>query len=232
MMIKASDRKEQTILVADDEPDLIELLSYTLSGEGYTVFAARDGREALRLAKEHQPQLILLDIMMPYMDGIEVCRLLRADGRFQETPIVILTARGEEYSEIAGFDAGADDYVTKPVRMRSLLKRIESLLKRNHRPESGILEAPPFKVDREKYIVFNGETEIRLPRKEFELLHLLVSRLGKVVTREDIIEKVWGTEVVVVDRTIDVHIRRIRKKIGEEYIQTVKGVGYKFVAAV
>jgi two-component system alkaline phosphatase synthesis response regulator PhoP len=163
------------------------------------------------------------------MDGIEVCRQLRADSRFQDTPILILTARGEEYSEVAGFEAGADDYVTKPVRMRSLIKRIESLLRRSIRPEPGLLEVDAFKIDRSKYMVYQGETEIRMPRKEFELLFLLASRPSKVVTREEIIEKVWGTEVVVVDRTIDVHIRRIRKKIGEECIQTVKGVGYKFV---
>jgi two-component system alkaline phosphatase synthesis response regulator PhoP len=228
-MITSPDTKDQTILIADDEPDLIELLSYSLNGEGYQVHAAKDGREALKLAKQHLPQVILLDIMMPHMDGIEVCRQLRADSRFQDTPILILTARGEEYSEVAGFEAGADDYVTKPVRMRSLIKRIESLLRRSIRPEPGLLEVDAFKIDRSKYMVYQGETEIRMPRKEFELLFLLASRPSKVVTREEIIEKVWGTEVVVVDRTIDVHIRRIRKKIGEECIQTVKGVGYKFV---
>ena len=219
-----------SILIADDERDILEMLEYTLSKEGYKVIKAENGQETLNKAVEHSPDIILLDIMMPKMDGIEVCRTLRGKPQFDNTIIMILTARGEEYSEVAGFDAGADDYVTKPVKLRSLIRRLNALQRRGHKAEPDQLVIPPLTIDREKYLLVMNDEEIRLPRKEFELLHLLASNQNKVVTRERIFESIWGKEVIVVDRTIDVHIRRLRKKIGKNYIQTVKGVGYKFVA--
>lgn len=219
-----------SILIADDERDILEMLEYTLSKEGYKVIKAENGQETLNKAVEHSPDIILLDIMMPKMDGIEVCRALRGKPQFDDTIIMILTARGEEYSEVAGFDAGADDYVTKPVKLRSLIRRLNALQRRGHKAEPDQLVIPPLVIDREKYLLIMDSEEIRLPRKEFELLHLLASNQNKVVTRERIFESIWGKDVIVVDRTIDVHIRRLRKKIGKQYIQTVKGVGYKFVA--
>jgi two-component system alkaline phosphatase synthesis response regulator PhoP len=217
------------ILIADDEPDILEMLEYALERDGFEVYKAHDGEEALRKAAKHLPEIILLDVMMPKIDGIEVCRTLRQDNKFENTIILILTARSEEYSEVAGFEAGADDYVTKPVKIRSLLHRLGALQRRGTKPGKESLQAGPFIIDREKYLIVKGEEEIKLPRKEFELLHLLVSMKNKVLTREKIFEEIWGQDVIVVDRTIDVHIRRIRIKIGEQYIQTVKGVGYKFV---
>ncbi|MBK9451695.1 MAG: response regulator transcription factor [Bacteroidetes bacterium] len=217
------------ILIADDEPDILEMLEYALLRDGFEVYKAQDGEETLRKAAKHLPDIILLDVMMPKMDGIEVCRALRQDNKFENTIILILTARSEEYSEVAGFEAGADDYVTKPVKIRSLLHRLGALQRRGTKPPQESLQAGPFVIDREKYLIIKHGEEIKLPRKEFELLHLLVSMRNKVVTREKIFEEIWGQDVIVVDRTIDVHIRRIRIKIGEQYIQTVKGVGYKFV---
>lgn len=217
------------ILIADDERDILEMLEYTLSKEGYQVKKALDGEETIKQAENFSPDIILLDIMMPKMDGIEVCRTLRAKPKFDNTIIMILTARGEEYSEVAGFDAGADDYVTKPVKLRSLVRRLSALQRRGHKAEPDLLSIPPLTIDREKYLLTMADEEIKLPRKEFELLYLLASNKNKVVTRERIFEAIWGKDVIVVDRTIDVHIRRLRKKIGKEYIQTVKGVGYKFV---
>jgi two-component system alkaline phosphatase synthesis response regulator PhoP len=217
------------ILIADDEQDILEMLEYALEKEGYKVFQAPDGQRALEVARKESPDLIVLDVMMPKMDGIEVCRQLRSESQFDETIILILTARSEEYSEVAGFDAGADDYVAKPIKIRSLLRRMEALMRRGQKGGQENLELGPFLIDREKYLIFKAGEEIKLPRKEFELLFLLAANKGKVVTRDRIFEEIWGTEVVVVDRTIDVHIRRIRMKVGEQYIQTIKGVGYKFV---
>lgn len=217
------------ILIADDEPDILEMLEYALERDGFEVIKALDGEETIRKATKHVPDIILLDIMMPKMDGIEVCRNLRKDPKFENSIILILTARSEEYSEVAGFEAGADDYVTKPVKIRSLLSRLEALQRRGSKQSMEAMHIGPFEIDREKYLIIKSGEEIKLPRKEFELLHLLASLRNKVVTREKIFEEIWGQDVVVVDRTIDVHIRRIRIKIGEQYIQTVKGVGYKFV---
>lgn len=218
------------ILIADDERDIIEMLEYNLSKEGYNVTTAEDGAETIKKAEANKPDIILLDIMMPKMDGIEVCRTLRNKPGFENTIIIILTARGEEYSEVAGFDAGADDYVTKPVKLRSLMSRLSALQRRGQKAEPDLLSLPPITIDREKYVLILKEEEVKLPRKEFELLYLLASHNNKVVTRERIFEAIWGKDVIVVDRTIDVHIRRLRKKIGKDFIQTVKGVGYKFVS--
>jgi two-component system, OmpR family, alkaline phosphatase synthesis response regulator PhoP len=221
--------EQKRILIADDEKDILELLEYALEKEGYEVYKAKDGEDTLQKAQDKLPNIVLLDIMMPKMDGIEVCRHLRKDPRFDETIIIILTARGEEYSEVAGFEAGADDYVTKPVKLRALMQRLEALQRRGPKPVSEVLVVPPLTIDREKYsLELNGE-EIKLPRKEFELLFLLATNANKVVTRDRIFETIWGKDVIVVDRTIDVHIRRLRSKIGEDLIQTIKGVGYKFV---
>lgn len=222
--------KKKTVLIADDEPDIIELLDYSLTKEGYHVVKAKDGAQAIEKAQKHNPDFFILDIMMPEMDGIEVCRKLRAIPQFNKAIILFLTARGEEYSEIAGFEAGADDYLIKPIKIRSLVKRLEALQRRSEPNESMAIEVSPFVIDRSKFLVMKGAEKIQLPKKEFELLFLLASNVSKVVTRERIMDKIWGSDVVVVDRTIDVHIRRIRKKIGEEFIQTIKGVGYKFVA--
>ncbi len=222
--------QETSILIADDERDIIEMLKYTLTKEGYTVIAAEDGIETIKKAEKYKPEIILLDIMMPKMDGIEVCRSLRSKTEFKDTIIIILTARGEEYSEVAGFDAGADDYVTKPVKLRSLMSRLSALQRRGTKTDPDLLSLPPLTIDREKYVLTIEDKEIRLPRKEFELLYLLASNNNKVVTRDRIFEAIWGKDVVVVDRTIDVHIRRLRQKIGKGFIQTVKGVGYKFVS--
>jgi len=219
-----------SILIADDERDIIEMLEYTLNKEGYNVITAEDGAETLRKAEAHRPDIILLDIMMPKMDGIEVCRTLRGKAAFANTLIIILTARGEEYSEVAGFDAGADDYVTKPIKLRSLLSRLSALQRRGQKADPDLLSLESLTIDREKYVLVMNDQEIKLPRKEFELLYLLASNNNKVVTRDRIFEAIWGKDVIVVDRTIDVHIRRLRKKIGSEFIQTVKGVGYKFVS--
>lgn len=229
-MFKIAKMQGTNILIADDESDILEILDYALSKEGYNVIQASDGEETIQKANSHSPDIILLDIMMPKMDGIEVCRTLRSNPQFENTIIMILTARGEEYSEVAGFDAGADDYVTKPVKLRSLLRRLDALQRRGHKAEPDLLSIPPLTVDREKYLLTLNDEEIKLPRKEFELLYLLASNQNKVVTRERIFEMIWGKDVIVVDRTIDVHIRRLRKKIGKDYIQTVKGVGYKFVS--
>lgn len=217
------------IIVADDEKDIRELLEYSLKKEGYKVKVAADGNEVLKLVEKGIPDIFILDIMMPGMDGIELCRKLREDARFDNSFIVILTARGEEYSEVAGFDAGADDYITKPIKLRSLARRLEALQRRSLVSEPEVIDIPPFRVDKDKYTVAKKNVEIQLPRKEFELLYLLASNPNKVVSRDKIFQKIWGKDVIVLDRTIDVHIRRLRKKIGEEYIKTVKGVGYKFV---
>jgi len=230
LAIIQGDMEQKRILIADDEKDILELLEYTFQKEGFEVFLASDGEATLKAARSVIPDIILLDIMMPKMDGIEVCRNLRNDARFEDSIIIILTARGEEYSEVAGFEAGADDYVTKPVKLRALLQRIDTLQRRGPKQVAESIVLNGVVIDREKYAVIVSGEEVKLPRKEFELLFLLASNPNKVVTRDRIFEAIWGRDVIVVDRTIDVHIRRLRAKIGDDLIQTVKGVGYKFVA--
>ncbi|MBT4774621.1 MAG: response regulator transcription factor [Crocinitomicaceae bacterium] len=219
--------KDYTILVVDDEEDIIELLSYNLKKEGFTVHTASDGKMAIKKAKEIIPDLILLDVMMPEMDGIETCGEIRAEETLASTLIAFLTARGEDYSQIAGFDAGADDYITKPIKPKVLISRINALLRRVKDDNKQAETSVTLQVDRERYVVIKQDVEISVPRKEFELLALLLSKPGKVFSRETILNVVWGQEVVVGDRTIDVHIRKLREKIGDETIKTVKGVGYK-----
>ncbi len=219
------------ILIVDDEPDILELIVYNLKKEGYQVYTATNGQEAVAEAKRVIPELIILDIMMPKMDGIEACRIMRAMPEFKNTFMVFLTARSEEYSEIAGFNVGADDYIAKPIKPRALISRINAILRRNvfseDAPQSK-LEISDLVIDREAFLVFrNGEKTV-LAKKEFELLYLLASKPGKVYTREVILKNIWEDSVVVTNRTIDVHIRKIREKLGDKYITTVKGVGYKF----
>ena len=217
------------ILLVDDEHDILEFLGYNLRREGYEVFTANNGREAILAALQHKPHLILLDIMMPEMDGIETCIEMRSHPELGETVIAFLTARGEDYSQIAGFEAGGDDYITKPVKPRVLLTRIWALLKRAGKPSrADTMKKEELTIDRERYLVIVKGKEITVPRKEFELLTLLMEKPGKVFTREEIFHKVWGDNIIVGDRTIDVHIRKLREKIGDKFITTVKGVGYKF----
>ena len=227
--MKKSDIK---ILCVDDEPDILEILKYNLSNEGYNVSTAKDGVSAIKKANDTKPNLIIMDVMMPNMDGIEACEKLRNDIKFNDTIIMFLTARGEDYSHVAAYEAGADDYVTKPVKPKVLLSKVKGLLRRSNKkiePENNIIEFENIKIDRESYKVYVSGQSLSLPRKEFELLYLLASKPDKVFKREKIMEKVWGGEVVVGDRTIDVHIRKLREKIGDKYFKTVKGVGYKFV---
>lgn len=217
------------ILIVDDEKDIVDLVKYNLEKEGFKCFVAYDGEEAVAKAKEKLPDLVLLDIMMPKMDGIEACRQIRETEGLRNVFIAFLTARSEEYSELAGFDVGADDYITKPIKPRILLSRINALLKR--KKEDGAKDeiiVGDMRIDRNAFMVTVRDHDLILPKKEFELLYLLASKPGKVFTRENILNKVWGTDVFVVDRTIDVHIRKIREKIGEDRIKTIKGVGYKF----
>lgn len=221
---------QQKILVVDDEPDILELVQYNLEKEGFSVYTASNGREAIQMAIEVTPDLILLDVMMPEMDGMETCIEIRDNKRLDGTIIAFLTARGEDYSQIAGFEAGADDYITKPIKPRVLLSRIKALLRRGVKTSSSapIFETKSITIDRERYLVVKDGQDMNLPKKEFELLSLLVSQPGKVFTRSAILSKVWGNDVVVGDRTIDVHIRKLREKLGEHNFKTVKGVGYKF----
>ena len=217
------------ILLVDDEPDILEFLSYNLKKEGYHILTATNGKEAITLAKKEIPELIVLDVMMPEMDGMEVCRELRKIPSLRNAMIAFLTARNEDYSQITGFDSGADDYITKPIKPKVFVSRIKALLRRiSKSSSSSAIELGGIKIDREKYLVEQDGKEIILPKKEFELLHLLISKPGKVFTREEILNKVWGDDVVVGDRTIDVHIRKLREKMGETYFRTIKGVGYKF----
>ena len=217
------------ILIVDDEPDIIEILKFNLENEGYTVISAENGKVALKLAGEHIPQLIILDLMMPIMDGIEACERLRMDKKFNNTLIMFLSARGEDYSQVAAFESGADDYVTKPIKPRILNSKVKALLRRFKNDFGQILSYQNIVIDSEKYIVEVGGKTINLPRKEFELLFLLASKPGKVFKREKIMELVWGSDVVVGDRTIDVHIRKLREKVGENFLKTIKGVGYQFI---
>ena len=225
-------KSDITILCVDDEPDILEILKYNLSSEGYNVLTANDGLSAISKAKEIIPNLIIIDIMMPNMDGIEACEKLRADQKFNDTIIMFLTARGEDYSHVAAYEAGADDYVTKPVKPKVLVSKVKGLLRRLKKViENNInyIEFENIKIDREKYKVYISDKTLNLPRKEFELLYLLASKPDKVFKRDKIMEMVWGGEVIVGDRTIDVHIRKLREKIGDKYFKTIKGVGYKFV---
>ncbi len=222
---------KQKILIVDDEPDILELIEYNLKREGYQVFSAKDGHEGISVAKRVQPDLIILDIMMPRMDGIEACRLMRAIPEFKNTFMVFLTARSEEYSEIAGFNVGADDYIAKPIKPRALVSRINAILRRNLTHEevsNNKLEIGDLVIDREAYLVYQAGQKVVFAKKEFELLYLLASKPGKVYTRESILKNIWEDSVVVTNRTIDVHIRKLREKLGENYVSTVKGVGYKF----
>lgn len=218
------------ILLVDDEKDILEFLSYNLRKVGYTVFTSNTGSEAIAIAKKEQPHLVILDVMMPGMDGMEVCDVLRNTPETSNSLIAFLTARGEDYSQVAGFDAGADDYITKPIKPKVLVSRIGALLRRfgNKVDVDTVIEVSDLNIDREKYRVTKNGERIELPRKEFELLSLLASRPGKVFNRDEILDKIWGSDVVVGGRTIDVHVRKLREKIGEGYIKTVKGVGYKF----
>lgn len=225
---------KQKILIVDDEPDILELIEYNLKKEGYQVYTARNGQEAVSEAKKVLPDLIVLDIMMPKMDGIEACRIMRTMPEFKNTFMVFLTARSEEYSEIAGFNVGADDYIAKPIKPRALVSRINAILRRNAPAEEvtdNKLEIGDLVIDREAYLVFLKGEKVVLAKKEFELLYLLASKPGKVYTREVILKNIWEDSVVVTNRTIDVHIRKLREKLGDDIVATVKGVGYKFEAA-
>ncbi len=220
------------ILIVDDEPDILEFLEYNLKKEGFLVLTASDGEEGIEVAEKENPDLIILDIMMPKMDGIEVCRILRSKPQFEKTLITFLTAREEDFSQITALETGGDDYITKPIRPRVFISRIKALLRRLKREGEKnvdkIIKIRDLIIDKERILVFKGEQEIELAKKEFELLSLLVSKPGKVFTREEIFNTVWGTDVIVGNRTIDVHIRKLREKIGDKYIKTIKGIGYKF----
>ena len=219
--------KGHTILIVDDEPDILEFLSYNVRKEGYKVFTASNGIEALRLVQQINPSLILLDVMMPKMDGIETCQVIRKDLNMVQPVIAFLTARTEDYAQIAGFEAGADDYISKPIRPRLLISKIESLLRRL-KNKAGAEGTANIVIDRDRYMVELEGKELQLPKKEFELLELLASRPGKVFNRDQILAVVWGNDTIVGERTIDVHIRKLREKLGDEYIRTIKGVGYTF----
>ena len=223
--------KNIKILLVDDEPDILEIIGYNLSAEGYQIITAENGVKAIKKAKKERPQLIIMDVMMPEMDGIEACEQIRKIPELSNTIIAFLTARGEDYSQMAGFDAGADDYITKPIKPKVLTSKVKSLLRRIKEDElsQGILEIGGLVINREEYKISHHGIEIILPKKEFELLSLLASTPNKVFKREEILDKVWGNEVIVGGRTIDVHIRKLREKIGDECFKTVKGVGYKFV---
>jgi len=224
------------ILLVDDEPDILEFLAYNLKKEGFQVQTAQNGREALKVAQEQLPHLIVLDVMMPGMDGIETCEEIKKQPQLQDCLVAFLTARGEDYSQIAGFEAGADDYIAKPIKPKVLVSRVRALLKR-FRPASegeadggkGLIVIGELTIDRERYVVQLRDQELNLPKKEFELLLLLASKPDKVFTRDEIYNAVWGDNIIVGDRTIDVHIRKLREKIGQDHIRTIKGVGYKFL---
>lgn len=219
-----------TILVVDDEQDLLDLIEYNLKKEGFKVLKAENGVEAIETAKELNPDLILLDIMMPKMDGLEVCQKMRSDSDLRHIPIIFLTARGDEKTEVDSLDLGADDYITKPISTTKLISRIKAVLRRFIETEEDIncLNVHDLEIDRDRYIVTRGDEEFQLPRKEFELLYYLAGRKGKVRDRQTLLNKVWGDNIYVVDRTVDVHVRKIREKLGDHYIETVKGVGYRF----
>lgn len=224
-------KKDIKILLVDDELDILEIVGYNLTAEGYNVITAENGAEAVKKAKKHLPHLIIMDVMMPEMDGIEACEQIRAIPELNNILITFLTARGEDYSQMAGFDAGADDYITKPIKPKVLVSKIKGLLRRFKEEENleSVVKIGNITINREEYKIISKGKEIILPRKEFELLSLLATKPGKVFKREEILDKVWGNEVVVGGRTIDVHIRKLREKIGDKSFKTVKGVGYKFI---
>lgn len=224
---------KQTILVVDDEEDLLDLIEYNLKKEGFDVLKAEDGKEGIQMAREHSPDLILLDIMMPKMDGLEAVEIIRQDEELKHIPVIFLTARGDEKTEVEGLDKGGDDYITKPISTTKLLSRIKAVMRRfEETEEPNRIEVHDLTIDKDRYIVTQGHgvdmEEFQLPRKEFELLYFLASRKGKVMDRQTLLNHVWGDNVYVVDRTVDVHVRKIREKLGDEYIETVKGVGYRF----
>lgn len=222
-------KKDIKILLVDDEKDILEIVGYNLSQEGYQISTASNGREAIAKAKKELPQLIILDVMMPEMDGIEACENIRKIPELQDTIITFLTARSEDYSQVAGFDAGADDYIAKPIKPKVLVSKVKALLRRlkADTKSTSTLTIGNIEINREEYKIINNGKEVILPRKEFELFYLLATKPGKVFTREEILDKVWGNEVVVGGRTIDVHIRKLREKMGDDFFKTIKGVGYK-----
>ncbi|HCQ29768.1 MAG TPA: DNA-binding response regulator [Flavobacteriales bacterium] len=228
---------KEKILLVDDEQDILDLLGYNLKKEGYQIITASNGKEAIETAQKEKPDLIIMDLMMPEMDGMEACHEIRKIPELQHTLITFLSARNEDFTQVAGLDAGADDYITKPIKPRLLVSRVKALLRRKNSGnikdtnDNTKITVGNITIDREKYSAFKNGKEVILPKKEFELLALLMSKPGKVFTRDVILEKVWGGEVVVGDRTIDVHIRKLREKIGDKVIKTVKGVGYKFEEA-
>src|SRR3978361_2065852 len=224
----AQEIKPRTILIADDEPDILEIVSFNLQAEGYEVITAKNGNEAIELAKNHNPDLIILDVMMPGKTGFEVCRILRALPVFENTVIIFLTALNDDSTEIKGLETGGDDYITKPISPKILISRVNALFRRATKDESGVVQIGDLQIDREKYNVTYRNEQIILARKEFELLAFLTSKPQKVFLRHEILNHVWGSDVIVGDRTIDVHIRKIRQKLGSDCITTVKGVGYKF----
>lgn len=221
---------KQTILVVDDEQDLLDLIEYNLKKEGFLVLTAEDGKEGIEVALEHSPDLVLLDIMMPKMDGLEVVERMKEDENLKRIPVIFLTARGDEKTEVEGLNRGGDDYITKPISTTKLISRIKAVLRRFEETEEPVnrLEVHDITIDKDRYLVTRGDEEFQMPRKEFDLLFFLASRKGKVMDRQTLLNQVWGDNIYVVDRTIDVHIRKIREKLGDEYIETVKGVGYRF----
>ena len=225
-----SNKQAYKVMVVDDEPDIVELLQYNLAKEGYEVRTATDGKKAIEIAKEFLPHLILMDIMMPQMDGVETGRRLRELPEMNTTFIIFLTARSEEYSEVAAFDIGADDYITKPIKPRALMSRISALFRRESKKvyQDDKVAVGGLTIDKKSYTVVNGLLPITFPKKEFELLFFLAQNPNKVFSRDDLLQNIWGTDVYVLARTVDVHVRKVREKIGEGYIKTIKGVGYKF----
>ena len=223
-------KKNIKILLVDDEPDILEIVGYNLSHEGYQIYKANNGKEAIRMAKKVLPHLIIIDVMMPEMDGMEACENIRKIPELNNVIITFLTARNEDYSQVAAFDAGADDYISKPIKPKLLVSKVKALLRRlkEEKQDSETLHLGAIVINREEYKIIKDDKEIILPRKEFELFYLLASRPGKVFKRDEILDKVWGNEVIVGGRTIDVHIRKLREKIGDDFFKTIKGVGYKF----
>ncbi|MDZ7716514.1 MAG: response regulator transcription factor [Balneolaceae bacterium] len=221
---------KQTILVVDDEQDLLDLIEYNLKKEGFEVLKAEDGKEGIEMARKHSPDLMLLDIMMPVMDGMEAVEIMRDDDDLRRIPVIFLTARGDEKTEVEGLNKGGDDYITKPISTTKLISRIKAVLRRVEeiKEPTNRIEVHDIEIDKDRYIVTKGDEEYHLPRKEFELLFFLASKKGRVMDRQTLLNQVWGDNIYVVDRTIDVHVRKIREKLGDEYIETVKGVGYRF----
>ncbi|MEJ8800928.1 response regulator transcription factor [Pontibacter sp. H249] len=218
------------VLVVDDDPDIVELLQYNLTREGYEVSVAENGKKAIDVAQSVKPDVILMDVMMPVLDGIAACRQLREMGDFRHTHIIFLTARAEEFSEVAAFEAGADDFITKPIKPRALLSRLAAYARRDSQQEEQekVIEIDGLRIDRNSFAVYKGDEKITLPKKEFELLSFLAATPNKVFSREELLNNIWGNDVYVIARTVDVHIRKVREKIGENHIKTIKGVGYKF----